>query len=73
MKMNELLGKRIIVKWQPGFGMSPRLIEMKVIEISPSKDYLKILSEFEGFVKGWISTESFTDDYEIIEVLGEAK
>lgn len=62
MKLNECLGKVILVPNSDG-----GLAELTVIELSPSKDYVKIQTE-DGSKKLWVGNE----EIKVIEVLRDA-
>jgi len=56
--LNELVGKRILVKKVDGGD----LIETEIVEVSPSEQYMKVGS---GEETAWIGTE----DYNVVEEL----
>ena len=61
----KLVGKRILVRYRLGFGS---INELKVLEISPSGEYIKLQYMLTGKV-GWELRKDLEKDYEILEVL----
>ena len=61
----KLVGKRILVRYQLGLG---GINELKVLEVSPSGEYIKLQYMLTGKV-GWETRKDLDKDYEILEVL----
>ena len=61
----KLVGKRILVRYRFGLG---GINELKVIEVSPSGEYVKVQYMLTGKV-GWETRRDLDRDYEILEVL----
>lgn len=61
----KLVGKRILVRYRFGLG---GINELKVIEVSPSGEYVKVQYMLTGKV-GWETRKDLDRDYEILEVL----
>jgi len=61
----KLVGKRILVRYRLGLG---GINELKVIEVSPSGEYVKVQYMLTGKVE-WETRKGLERDYEILEVL----
>jgi len=61
----KLVGKRILVRYQLGLG---DINELKVLEVSPSGEYIKLQYMLTGKV-GWETRRDLDKYYEILEVL----
>lgn len=69
MKKVELTeGKRYLVssRFKMGMGIDS-IVECEIIEISPSKQYIKI--KFGGGIGYWSRLKKFNEEYEVIEEL----
>jgi hypothetical protein len=64
--MKELVGKRFLAETK---GYPPGLVELKLLEISDSEQYLN-LEYISGHTK-WVSLKDYENSFKFIEVLPE--